>query len=143
MQRTLRFAVAVVSLMGLASQGRAQVPVSGPGGFGSDYVQAVPSHRYLLDRGWMVTESPAGGAMPPAARTAQAPVGLVGQVSATARRAGARRSSARARAERAYSLPTGSLAWPGAGSVPLYSPAQRHESYDAGYGRSPYGSINY
>jgi hypothetical protein len=41
-----------------------------------------------------------------------------------------------------YQLPTGSLNWPGASRVLLYSPALRYENYGGGYGRGPYGTID-
>jgi hypothetical protein len=41
-----------------------------------------------------------------------------------------------------YPLPTGSLNWPGASGVVLYSPADRYQNYGGGYGRGPYGSID-
>jgi hypothetical protein len=41
-----------------------------------------------------------------------------------------------------YALTTGSLYWPGAGQVILYSPVLRQQTYGGGYERSPYGSID-
>jgi hypothetical protein len=143
MKGGLGLVLAVVLLLGLASQSQAQMPAGDFGGFGYNYAQTVPSNSYILDRWWMVTESPTVETTPPTVSTAQTQEGLVAQPAATARRVGGRRLFNRARAPRTYSLPTGSLYWPGAGAVSLYSPAQRHQSYDAGYARSPYGSINY
>ena len=40
-----------------------------------------------------------------------------------------------------YQLPTGSLDWPAASGVILYSPGDALRSYGSGYGRGPYGSI--
>jgi hypothetical protein len=40
-------------------------------------------------------------------------------------------------------LPTGSLYWPGARGMPVYSPAQRYATYGYGYGVSPYGTADY
>jgi hypothetical protein len=165
MRRMCGLIGAVVLVMVLGSQARAQILVgddsglgtyvrytsAGPGfgGYGFDYVQTVPSNSYVLDRWWMVTETPTVGTVPPPAATAQAR--RVAQVAPAPRvaRAGRRVGSpgaARASTVRwtySYPLPTGSLSWPGAGAVSFYSPAQRYESYDSGYTRSPYGSINY
>jgi hypothetical protein len=52
-------------------------------------------------------------------------------------------SSNRAKAKPRYQIPTGSLGWNGANGVILYSPAARHETYDAGYARGPYGVVDY
>ena len=41
-----------------------------------------------------------------------------------------------------YQLPTGSLDWPAASGVILYSPALRYENYGGGYGRGPYGTMD-
>ena len=54
-----------------------------------------------------------------------------------------RSTSNRTKAKPRYQLPTGSLGWNGANGVILYSPAMRHETYGAGYARSPYGVVNY
>ena len=48
----------------------------------------------------------------------------------------------RAAAQSQYPLPTGSLDWPAANGVILYSPALRYQTYGDGYGRGPYGSVD-
>jgi hypothetical protein len=42
-----------------------------------------------------------------------------------------------------YALPTGSLYWPAAGGVMLYSPLARYQSYGAGYAVGPYGTADH
>ena len=41
-----------------------------------------------------------------------------------------------------YTLPTGSLDWPGSGGVVPISPALRYQTYGGGLGYGPYGSID-
>jgi hypothetical protein len=130
---------------------RAQMP-AGPGGFGFEYAQPVPSNSVLLDRWWMPVETPAASTtLPPAGAVETAPAVQAtnpGRAARTARgvRSFSRVSNrrfARFEAQPATSLPTGSLYWPGAAGVSFYSPAQRYAGYGQGYGVSPYGSADY
>jgi hypothetical protein len=155
--------------MVLGSQARAQILVGddggmgtyvrytsageGFGGYGFDYVQTVPSNSYMLDRWWMVTETPTVGTVPPPAATAQprrvaqvvpaTRVAPTTRVARAGRRVGGRGVTRVSTVQWTYPLPTGSLSWTGAGAVSFYSPDQRYESYESGYARSPYGSIDY
>jgi hypothetical protein len=61
------------------------------------------------------------------------------------RRAGSRAMNSapgRGRVHDGDRLRAGSLSWPGAGGVVLYSPPLRYETYGGGYGRGPYGSVD-
>jgi hypothetical protein len=40
-------------------------------------------------------------------------------------------------------LPVGQLYWPASAIAPAYAPSSRFESFESGYGRSPYGSNFY
>jgi hypothetical protein len=66
-----------------------------------------------------------------------------GVQAASAHRGRARKALERTAPPAAYPLPTGSLHWPQGGAVSLYSPAERYQSYQSGYARSPYGSADY
>lgn len=152
----LTFALVVALIwVGFAGSAYAQVPVSGYGGFGMEYTQAMPANSYVLDRWWLVRPTPAVvSAMPPQSVVTQ-PATVQQPQPANPRRAArvARRSIARGTAPASYGtaglqqgtpLPTGSLYWgaPAAG-MPIYSPAQRYAAYGQGYGVSPYGTADY
>ncbi len=128
------------------------------GGFGFGYTQVLPSNTYVLNRYWMLVETPSLGVLPAGGAAvsvvpAQAaePVQIVGKARAgkparPARSAATRygvRKSYRAAAQPIQSLPSGSLYWPGTAGAPLYSPAQRYGTYGSGYGLGAYGSIDY
>jgi hypothetical protein len=169
MKRILGPVVAMALMVVLSPQASAQMPqdalragsVYGGfapfnqayGGFGFGYSQVLPSNSFVLDRYWMVEATPGVGTMAPAVAPAQAAAPVRGVARArpgrTARsvRLAASKSGARksypAAAQPTEPLPSGSLYWPGTDAVPLYSPAQRYESYGYGYDRSPVGSIDY
>jgi hypothetical protein len=135
------------NLGGMGAYGGYAGAVQPYGGFGYDYVQTVPANTYVLDQWWMLTPTPTVATAPaPVAATQPAPAvrpAPAAQPAASARRSGLRRFFNWSTAQRTYQLPTGSLDWAGAGAIAVYAPAQRYESYDAGYGRSPYGSVDY
>lgn len=151
MSRVTGLVLAAFLAMMVGQEARAQAPV-GVGGFGFEYTQPIPSNTVLLDRWWVPVQTPAVGTVPPPAQAVEtAPaVQATGPVrtARTARgirsfaRVGTRRST-RFAAQPTTSLPTGSLYWPGAAGVPLYSPAQRYAAYGQGYDVSPYGSTDY
>jgi hypothetical protein len=155
MSRLTGWVLAVVLVVVVGREARAQVPESLPayGGFGFDYGQPVPSNTYVLDRWGMLEATPMLGVALPAApavveRPATARPAQVGRVARSTRavrslsRVNTRRTI-RANVEEAAPLPTGSLYWPGAVGIPVYSPAQRYASYGYGYGVSPYGTADY
>jgi len=100
------------------------------GGFGLGYSQAATAGALMMDQFGMQYRLPDVAPAP----TVAAPRARAGRA-----RAGTRRAAAPSQ----YPLPTGSLYWPAANGVILYSPAMRYRAYGAGYGRSPYGSVDY
>ena len=100
------------------------------GGFGLEYSQPVRAGGLIMDRFGMLYRTPE-----------VAPERSVAAPPARARQA--RTGSSRVTARPRYQLPTGSLYWPAASGVILYSPAMRYQSYGAGYGRGPYGSVDH
>ena len=154
MSRLTGWVLTVVLVVVVGREARAQVPGSLPayGGFGFDYAQPIPSNSFVLDRWGMLEATPMlGVALPvPTAveRSATARPAHVGRVARSTRavrslsRVNTRRTS-RAAVEDLAPLPTGSLYWPGAVGMPVYSPAQRYASYGFGYGVSPYGTADY
>jgi hypothetical protein len=151
MRRLTGSALAVVLVIAIGQEARAQSadPASGPGGFGLEYTQSVPSNSLVLDRWWMLEATPMVGSILPGPAVAQTEASTV-QTTPAARAARPARSFSRTANRRldrgvvpaSASLPTGSLYWP-AGVVPLYSPAQRYATYGQGYDVSPYGTIDY
>jgi hypothetical protein len=106
------------------------------GGFGVGYTQPVTAGSWIMDQYGMVYPAPT---IEPAPRAADAKP-------ATAARPAPRTSGStanRTKAKPRYQLPTGSLGWSGANGVVLYSPEARYESYGSGFGRGPYGVVNY
>jgi hypothetical protein len=99
------------------------------GGFGLEIVQAPRAGGVWMDRFGMLHGAPAvaPARASTAARTAVRPL-----------RSGTSGRIARSQ----YQLPTGSLYWPGASGVILYSPAMRYQTYGGGYGWGPYGSVD-
>jgi hypothetical protein len=150
MRRLTGSALAVVLVVVIGREARAQAVVTarGPGGFGQEYTQSPPSNSVLLDRWWMLEMTPAVGsapAGPPDAAVHATPTAKATRPARTARSL-SRMSSRRFNRDAppaSTPLPTGSLYWPGAASVPLYSPANRYATYGQGYGVSPYGSMDY
>ena len=102
------------------------------GSFGIDYAQPLPAGSLVMDQYGMWYATPT---------VESAPRAVVAQPAPITRTSGS--SSNRAKAKPRYQIPTGSLGWNGANGVILYSPAVRHETYDAGYARGPYGVVNY
>ncbi|MFI5461627.1 MAG: hypothetical protein ACHRXM_40095 [Isosphaerales bacterium] len=100
------------------------------GGFGLGYSQAVPAGGFIMDRFGMVYGF---------SGVATAPTTLAPRVRARNARAG----SSRVAGQSQHQLPTGTLYWPVANRVILYSPAMRYRSYGDGSGRGPYGSLDY
>jgi hypothetical protein len=156
MNRAFGLVLAVVLFSGLNTTTRAQTDDPPFGGFGYDYAQVPPSNSIVLDRFWMPVQTPAVGTAPaPAIRTSPTATVVTTQPRAAAAMTRPRVDPAAKRTARAhrrygmvpmqgsYQLPTGSLYWPAAAGVSLYSPAQRYQSYDFGYDKSPYGSIEY
>ena len=144
MTRPLGFALAILVMLGSASTTQAQTAADPYrmeestygdylahmpyGGFGLESVQFAPVGGLWKDRFGMLHG---------------APVAPVRDFTAT--RPGVRpsRSSTSRRIARSqYQLPTGSLDWPGASGVILYSPAMRYQTYGGGYGWGPYGSVD-
>ena len=145
MTRSLGLILAVAVILGSASTARAQT-VADPyrmeestygehlarmphGGFGLETLQVPRPGGIWMDRFGMLHRTP-GVAVAPRP---------------TAVRSGGRlsRSGTSGRVARSqYQLPTGSLYWPEASEVILYSPAMRYETYGGGYGRGPYGSVD-
>lgn len=143
----LVLAVAVIGVLS-ANPARAQAPMPMNGGFGFNYTQGIPANSYVLDRWWMVGETPMVGSAVPAGTVAVPQPADAGRVvrSGRARRSYSRvvvRPYNRAGIPAASALPTGSLYWPATSGMPLYSPAQRYASYGQGYGVSPYGTADY
>jgi len=106
------------------------------GSFGVEYTQPVVAGSWIMDQYGMVYTVPT---VEPGPRAADAK-------RATAARTAPRMSGStanRAKAKPRYPLPTGSLGSSGANGVVLYSPEARYESYGSGYGRGPYGVVNY
>jgi hypothetical protein len=145
--------VLAMGLVAVAGQpARAQMPTAVNGGFGVEYTQTIPANSLVLDRWWMLETTPRmGSALPqnatvvrPAAVQPVAP-GRVARAHRTSRST-ARMSSrpvTSAVVQPGTPLPTGSLYWPEAIGMPLYSPSQRYASYGYGYGVSPYGTAYY
>jgi hypothetical protein len=106
------------------------------GGFGVGYTQSVAAGSWIMDQYGMMHSVPTIDPAPPA----------VDAKPATAARPAARTSGStanRTKAKPRYQLPTGSLGWSGANGVVVYSPEARYESYGSGYGRGPYGVVDY
>src|SRR4051794_39523150 len=81
--------VAAAGASGLGGYGGYNAAGQPVGGFGFDYAQTIPSNSYVLDRWWMVTETPTVGTVPaPAAPPEAAPA------APAARRSRGRRISA-------------------------------------------------
>ena len=61
MIRLMGSVLAVMLVLAFGQSARAQMPSPLPanGGFGFEYAQLVPSNRLVLDRWWMVQETPA------------------------------------------------------------------------------------
>ena len=102
------------------------------GSFGFGYTQLIPAGSLVVDQYYMVHAAPTVAPEPRAVAAQPAPITRV-----------SRSTSNRTRATPLYQLPTGSLSWYGANGVILYSPAARSGAYGAGYGRGPYGVVNY
>jgi hypothetical protein len=104
-------------------------PIEPYGGFGLEAMRTPISGRVWVDRFGMVHKTDPAGPEPVLAprrsRTKVNGVPAGRRVSQTASR-----------------LPTGSLDWPGARDVILYSPGLRYLSYGGGYGFGPYGSVD-
>ena len=99
------------------------------GGFGLEMIQTPIAGTFMLDRFGLVHRTPR---REPSVR-----------VTAPRPRFRSSRSGPATRTARVgYPLPTGSLNWPGASGVLLYSPALRYENYGGGYGRGPYGTMD-
>jgi hypothetical protein len=145
--------VLAMGLVAVAGQSaRAQMPAAVNGGFGVEYTQTIPANSLMLDRWWMLEATPRMGSVPPQSATVVQPAAM--QPVAPARGARAHRSGrsfARGGSRPVTSavvqpvapLPMGSLYWPQAIGMPLYSPSQRYASYGYGYGVSPYGTAYY
>jgi hypothetical protein len=147
MSRTLGMFVVVIVLLSALTPARAQVTGADSygmeyggyrgstydnqpfGGFGFEYGQVARAGGMILDQYGIVRQAPGFAPAP----TAPAPRARARQTLAGSSRVAARAS---------FALPTGSLYWPGASGVILYSPATRYQSYGSGYGRSPYGSVD-
>jgi len=124
-------------------------------GFGAGYIQAVVGGSVIMDRFGMLYRIPDVAPAPTSEgrRTedggrkklnGSSDVVAAPALRAARARAGrARAGSGRVAAQPRYQLPTGSLYWPAANEVILYSPAMRYQSYGGGYGRDPYGSIDH
>jgi hypothetical protein len=102
------------------------------GSFGIEYAQTVPAGSLIVDQYYMVQATPTIESGPRAVVAQRAPITRT-----------SRSTSNRTNAKPRYQLPTGSLGGNGVNGVILYSPAARHEAYDAGYARGPYGVVNY
>jgi hypothetical protein len=100
------------------------------GGFGLEYAQAAPAGSVILDRFGMAHVLP---------YVTPEPTVVTVRPASPRTRGGSRRAAARLR----YSLPTGSLYWPDASGVILYSPAMRYRAYGGGYGLGAYGSADH
>jgi hypothetical protein len=152
MSRLMGWVLAVGLFAVVGQPARAQMPAPVGGGFGLQYTQPIPSGTLVLNRWGMLEATPGvGTALPPATAVEQpASVPPVARARvARGNRMG--RSFARvtgrpitgAGVQPGAPLPSGSLYWPGAAGMPLYSPAQRYATYGYGYGASPYGTADY
>jgi hypothetical protein len=149
MTRVLGLTLVMVLMLGWASRTRAQTVVDPYrmeasiygdvffqlepyGGFGLESVQAPMAGSVAMDRFGMLhgTSRVASGPRVAAARSPSKP----------SRASGYSGGSRVSRTQ--YSLPTGSLSWPGASRVILYTPAMRYQTYGGGYARGPYGSVD-
>jgi hypothetical protein len=147
MIRILGSSLALLLTLGVASTARSQDFVAGVdpyayfgsggpapedlpyGGFGHGYVQAPLAGSVLVDRfGGMYTIAP----------PVSPQVGQAARPDSQPSRVRSRKAPPRPR----YALPTGSLYWPGAGAVVMYSPELRYQTYGGGYVRSPYGTLD-
>lgn len=99
------------------------------GGFGLEMMQTPMAGTVMLDRFGLVHRTPIR-------------VSSVRVTSPRPRTRPSRSGPATRTAQVGYQLPTGSLEWPGASGVILYSPALRYENYGGGYGRGPYGTMD-
>jgi hypothetical protein len=148
----LALAVVLVASFGQGARAQSEYPGvvvgSGYAGFGLGYTQVIPSNSLVLDRWWMLQETPMVGSMSPdaaasAAGTAPAvPAARATRPARSLARTGSRRLD-RSVTPTSEPLPTGSLDWGGSAVVPLYSPIQRYATYGQGYGVSPYGTADY
>jgi hypothetical protein len=147
MIRVTGWVLTLGSIAMLAQPARAQMPAPAFGGFGQEYSQPIPSDSLVLDRWWMLEATPRMDGAPPsvAVERPTAVPSAAGRVARTNRSFARARHAAskRASVQTAAPLPTGSLDWPGASGMPIYSPAQRYASYGWGYGVSPYGTADY
>jgi hypothetical protein len=122
------------------------------GGFGLDTMQAPVAGAFWLDRFGLlqgpvpVEQAPMQPIPTVATRRARTKPASAqpspGVAPRRARTKPANRAASRRVSQPAYSLPTGSLAWPAARDVVLYSPELRYQSYGGGYGRGPYGALD-
>jgi hypothetical protein len=96
-----------------------------PGGFGLETLQLPRAGSFWMDRFGMIHRMPVVTTAPGVSAARPSRSGTNGRV-----------------VRMQYQLPTGSLYWPGAGEVILYSPAMRYQTYGGGYGRGPYGSLD-
>jgi hypothetical protein len=150
----LTLAVVLVVSFGQTAQAQSDYPgaIAGFGyaGFGLGYTQVIPSNSLILDRWWMLEETPMvsstlpqpGAARTPVATATATPNPRAARPARSLGRAGSRRLD-RSVTPASAPLPTGSLGWGGSAVVPLYSPVQRYATYGQGYGVSPYGSTDY
>ena len=99
------------------------------GGFGLETIQIPFAGAFWLDQFGLVHAIEPAQPLPRIAARRSAPKSIVAPASHRVSKTGAR-------------LPTGSLAWPGASGVVLYSPWLRYQSYGSGYGRGPYGNAD-
>jgi hypothetical protein len=106
------------------------------GSFGIEYTQPVVAGSWIMDQYGMVYRVPT---IEPAPRAAEAKPALAARPGPRMAGSTANRAKAKAR----YAVPTGSLGSSGSNGVVLYSPEARYETYGAGYGRGPYGVVNY
>lgn len=156
MRRAAVWVLAILLIAVAGRESRAQATAglpSGYGGFGLEYTQTIPSNSLILDRWWMLEPTQAvGSAVPASGRQSANPAAAVSPtrtarssrvVRSLSRTSGRRATSGTVTTRTAAPMPTGSLAWPGAGVMPLYSPAQRYATYGYGYGVSPYGTADY
>jgi hypothetical protein len=151
MSRLVGSALGLTLVLAVSQPARAQMAAPVYGGFGLEYTQSIPSGAYVLDRWWMVQATPfVGTTMPPA--VVQQPTAAEPTTAGRLTRAGRMGRSLSRTVSRPVSsvttpsltpLPTGSLYWPGAVGMPLYSPAQRYATYGQGYGVGPYGTADY
>jgi hypothetical protein len=100
------------------------------GGFGLGYSPMVRAGGFVEDR---------FGIMQPTVATSAALSERTSRVDPSR----VRRKTVRNGPRPSIALPTGSLYWPAASGVSLYSPQARFRSYGAGYGAGPYGSADH